>query len=223
MPAITVNPGQTSFTYQLTGLDPNYNQEPYRRTAYWQIICTSGQSYSFTGTEVLRSNITAGEVNTCDPQGSPMEEYLVQCTVYSPYDSGGTPVSYFADGVILWRGDVYVTLLPEELEMYEWDTPKVQGQPFLLTAAEWNRLSHSVSNVRYRATGTWVNIDPVVQGNSVTASDYNIIRLNLIVSAQNYPAAQTQIPLAATGQPITAYALNQLRGAHNALVVVLNQ
>lgn len=58
---------------------------------------------------------------------------------------------------------------------FEWDTPKVSGEPFVVTAAEWNRLRDYVI-AKNADMGITLDIPPVRPGGAFTADIFNTMR-----------------------------------------------
>lgn len=91
---------------------------------------------------------------------------------------------------------------------FVWDAPKTKGQPFVITASEWNRLREYVVS-RNREKGNDVNLSIVKKGEAITADIYNTMK-NAIsqVSAVNVKNKRR-------GEIITAADIDALRIAIN--------
>lgn len=97
-------------------------------------------------------------------------------------------------------------------DRFEWDTGKLAGQPFLLTAVEWNRF---VAWVKARLEKNGIdsrklNLKDVVQREEITSRDYNSATAGLNELGAN-------VPFAAPGDSITAECLNVLKDQLNVL------
>lgn len=97
-------------------------------------------------------------------------------------------------------------------DRFEWNTEKLAGQPFLLTAAEWNRFIAWLK-ARLEKNGTDIsrfNLKAVMQGEEITSRYYNSAAAGLNELGAN-------IPFVTPGDSITAECLNILKDQINAL------
>lgn len=96
---------------------------------------------------------------------------------------------------------------------FSWTTAKVKGAAFKVTAVEWNGLISNINNVRaYKSLGAGT-FNAAVQGQKVTAAQFN--QLRTAISAMSPPTA---VPAAvSTGGAITAAALNGIVSSLNSI------
>lgn len=95
---------------------------------------------------------------------------------------------------------------------FNWNTPKVKGRPFVLTADEWNAFCDAINQKRkVKGLNTW-RFTRVYKGNNVTASIFNDVRQSISgMGGRNLPAAVR------TDQDVEAYHLNALVDSFNAI------
>ena len=98
-------------------------------------------------------------------------------------------------------------------EYFSWDTQKVQGQSFKLTAAEWNSLTRNINMIRTYKNYSPYSFTTVYAGDTVTAAIYNEAR-KAIQSISGY--GSSILTVYSLGN-ITAYALNTLVSELNAI------
>lgn len=108
---------------------------------------------------------------------------------------------------------------------FSWDTPKIQGQTFHITAVEWNKLQTKVNEAReYQADKTGSSIPTygftaVSSGQSFTAEAYNAVlmgiagALSILGSSGIYDANEVH-----TGDLVTAAKINRLVTLVNELI-----
>lgn len=94
---------------------------------------------------------------------------------------------------------------------FEWDTAKISGQPFILTAVEWNRLLDWIRAmlVKYGIDTDLYELDYVQNGDTVMSAHYNI------AAAAIHDMNEAVIPAASVGDSISALSLNLLRDGLN--------
>ena len=93
--------------------------------------------------------------------------------------------------------------------LFDWETPKVQGQPFMLTASEWNELIKDVQT-RHRNEGIeGYSMDLAVKGREITCSQYN--QVVKAIDAFN----PTGLKEETVGNAISAAVLNTLKDKVN--------
>lgn len=102
---------------------------------------------------------------------------------------------------------------PKRPDYFSWDTQKVQGQSFKLTAAEWNSLTRNINMIRTYKNYDTYSFTTVLTGDTVTAAIYNEAR-KAIQGISGYGA---YIPTVAARDEITAYCLNQIVSELNAI------
>lgn len=108
---------------------------------------------------------------------------------------------------------------------FSWDTPKIQGQAFNITAVEWNKLQTKVNEAReYQADKSGSSIPTygftaVSSGQSFTAEAYNAVlmgiagALSILGSSGIYDANEVH-----TGDLVTAAKINRLVTLVNELI-----
>lgn len=93
------------------------------------------------------------------------------------------------------------------IKTFEWDTPKVQGEPFILTANEWGRM---VSAIKAKFNPTLTMLQRIILmprvGGPVTNEAFNLVQTCCGITGNNK----------ADWDPITAADLNAIRTAINA-------
>jgi hypothetical protein len=96
---------------------------------------------------------------------------------------------------------------------FAWDTAKVKGQPFSLTATEWNGFIARVNEFRaYKSLGG-ATYNSAVKGSPFTAAQFNQMR-----TAINDMSPPTGVPaVAVKGASVTAAGLNGLRDSLNSI------
>ena len=102
--------------------------------------------------------------------------------------------------------DEYVFYVRDD---FVWDTDKVKGAPFIITASEWNRLIEYVV-ARNADLGITVSPAPARSGDPITAEAYNIMK-NAINNISPTGVADKR-----RGDAITAADIDKLRTAVNA-------
>lgn len=102
---------------------------------------------------------------------------------------------------------------PKRPDYFSWDTQKVQGQNFKLTAAEWNSLTRNINMIRTYKNYDTYSFTTVSTGDIITAAIYNEARKAI----QDISGYGTYIPTVAAGDEITAYCLNQIVSELNAI------
>jgi hypothetical protein len=114
--------------------------------------------------------------------------------------------------------DDYHSLKTNEYEFtilanFSWTYPKISGQPFNLTANEWNSFTSKINDFRnYKGLSNY-SFTAAVSGNPFTAAMYNQARLAI----QGISGYGGYIPTVSSGQQITAYMLNILVSELNAI------
>lgn len=95
---------------------------------------------------------------------------------------------------------------------FKWSTPKIKGQPFILTADEWNTFCDMINQKRkVKGLNAW-RFTRVYKGNNVTASIFNDVRQSISgMGGRNLPATVS------VDQNIEAYHLNALVDSFNAI------
>ena len=102
---------------------------------------------------------------------------------------------------------------PKRPDYFSWDTQKVQGQSFKLTAAEWNSLTRNINMIRTYKNYSAYSFTTVYAGDTVTAAIYNEARKAI----QGISGYGTYIPSVNRLDNITAYALNIIVSELNAI------
>lgn len=102
---------------------------------------------------------------------------------------------------------------PKRPDYFSWDTQKVQGQSFKLTAAEWNSLTRNINMIRTYKNYSTYNFKTVYAGETVTAALYNEAR----TAIQDISGYGAYIPTVSARDKITAYCLNQIVSELNAI------
>ena len=102
---------------------------------------------------------------------------------------------------------------PSRPDYFSWDTQKVQGQSFKLTAAEWNSLTRNINMIRTYKNYSTYSFTTVYAGDTVTAAIYNEARKAI----QGISGYGSYIPTVYSLDNITAYALNTLVSELNAI------
>lgn len=102
---------------------------------------------------------------------------------------------------------------PSRPDYFSWDTQKVQGQSFKLTAAEWNSLTRNINMIRTYKNYDTYSFTTVYAGDTVTAAIYNEARKAI----QGISGYGSYIPTVYSLDNITAYALNTLVSELNAI------
>lgn len=205
---IQTDVGQSYMAIQVVGLDTDYSRDD--RYVEWTIDGSSSGSGS----------IAAGS-SSSDSQYfinlSPNTTYYITATVY--YSS--TPTSGVDSSTTF--GESFTTdPAPEpdpdpepdpRPDYFYWDTNKVSGASFNLTANEWNRLCSNINLVRNYLGYTTYSFQSVKQGDTFTASHYNEVA-NAINGMYEYTGYISNV---SSGQTIYASQLNSLRDAINSL------
>lgn len=107
-------------------------------------------------------------------------------------------------------------------EPFEWDTPKVKGQAYKMTASEWNRFQQYIKVMaQYKEITLTTQFKDVQPGDTFTASIYN----NARKAIQEFPdGAGSYIPQVSRKTQITAdtNSLNQAENNINKIVDEIN-
>lgn len=95
--------------------------------------------------------------------------------------------------------------------LFKWDTEKVAGHPFIITAEEWNRLGKYVA-ARYKSLkGVTINIPAVKAGDLITAEVYNTMKDHITAGISEVAVGDKK-----PGDAILAADIDALRVAANA-------
>lgn len=97
--------------------------------------------------------------------------------------------------------------------LFEWDSPKVAGELFNLTADEWNRLIDEVNNVREYKNLSQVDLTVATRGIPFTADMYNQVGKAI----QEMVGESSSIPMVKKGTSIEASMLNILVSELNSI------
>lgn len=124
------------------------------------------------------------------------------------------------DNVYLWsyyRSEEYVGKVGKML-FFEWDTPKIKGEKFNVTAIEWNKLLDKINEIR-----AYKNISPY---------NFNKVNIDNIFTAQIYNEAGkaikeitgygTYIPVVKKNDKITAD-INSNKPLENVINIIVNE
>lgn len=97
---------------------------------------------------------------------------------------------------------------------FEWDTPKVSGQPFNITASEWNRLTGYIDSLRKSKLGAaGFGFTTANTGTTFQAYFYN----QAVNALAGLSPATPPPPTRATGDTILAADINALRDSANSV------
>ncbi len=203
------NIGETYATWIIDNLNNSFTSSYY--------ISAGVTNYTFTGSGVSSIGGIAGSKYATSSGG-----YSVTGTVYGLIP--GTSYTWWgfaqaANGLYYntGAGRSFRTLSPAPVRppKFYWDSgTKYRGEPFYLTASEWNKLFSNINLVRaYKGVGNYYPT-AVYRGDVFKASYYNQARSAIqgIGGGAGY-----YIPYVSAGDAISAYMLNILVSEINAV------
>ena len=106
-----------------------------------------------------------------------------------------------------------IIVTPTRPDYFYWTYPKTSGQPFKLTATEWNGLTSNINAVREYCGYLQYGFTTAYRGNQLTAAMYNQA-VNAIKGISGYGYYLSTVN---KGDPVTAYHLNILVSELNAV------
>lgn len=186
----------TSVTVYLGGLDTNYSYDDrridwyigYTYKAYTNIGAKASQSASATLTG-LHAGVT----------------YTIYAKVFK-----GSEIEPFAT----FSKSVTIKTDPSTRpNKFSWTNAKASGNPFNLTATEWNNLTENINDVRVYKTMAEYSFTTAVKGNNFTATMYN----QAVKAIKGISGYGTSLSEVSKGDTVTAKKLNDLVTAINAV------
>lgn len=196
----------TKIAVRARGFDEKY---PYDWKIYWYVYENNFQIQNDSDT------VYAGDdrSDTITFSGlTPETKYKISLRVR--YEIDNSYKYHYAE-------DIYITTESESSssnrpDYFEWDSPKVKGQPFNITAEEWGNLLDNINAVReykgYSAISSTSNADAIARfyypskGDNFLASMYN----QCIYAFEDMELLDYSSYRVLKGDPITADAINFL-------------
>lgn len=197
---VVSNVTDSTISVYLDGLDSSYSL--YDRIAHWYIGLTPATVYN-DGNVILPAFVTSGGNNQFNGLLS-STSYYIDCQVETN------------TGIVNIPGIYVTTSAPgpspgQRPSYFYWTYAKQSGQPFNLTASEWNGLTANVNAVRNYKGYLSYPFTTAYTGNTFTAAMYNQV-VNAIQGILGYG---TNLSIVNSGETIYAYQMNDLVSAIN--------
>ena len=206
----------TQIAVRLRGLDTSYSEDDWQLTWYLHNPNLSGSTLVASDSE----NVAAGDSRSSTITFSgltPETTYNVECRIHY-YVNGSLSTKWvYLDGVVT---ESQSSTRPD---YFEWDTPKISGGTFNITADEWCGLLNNINNVRvykgYSEISSTSDSSAITRfyypsrGDKMLASMYN----QCIYAFENMGLLDYSSYRVLKGDPITADAINFLRDTINSV------
>lgn len=190
---------ENSISVYLDGLDSSYSL--YDRQAEWY-IGTSSSTAVLDGYALIPAFVTQGG-NYTFINLQPSTTYYIDCCVITNMGR-------------VWVTGIYITTsapAPVRPPLFSWTYAKISGQPFNLTAAEWNGLENNINGVRYYKGYLNYPFSTAYTGAIFTAGHYN----QAVMAIKEISGYGAYLSTVNTGDTIYASQMNMLVSEINAV------
>lgn len=152
---VTQSKTTSSITVYVANLDTGYSFDDryilwYLNNSSSYTFKTNVDAYKGYSPSVTFTNLSAGTT------------YTIKAVAYYNYGTQNKPLTHSE-----------TTLSSPRPSNFSWSKPKVSGQPFNLTAKEWNDLTANINQVRAYKNYSQISFTNAVPGNPLTYSMYN--------------------------------------------------
>lgn len=126
-------------------------------------------------------------------------------------------ISYNNGQITLYGGGTTLsTDAPSRPDFFQWQQPKIKGEPFNLTSLEWVALIVNIDKVRAYKGLNGADYGVIGPGEPFTAQLYNNV-VNAIIVIPGYIYQNFPLETVSSGDPVTAKCLNDLVAAINSI------
>lgn len=211
----------TSSEYTIT--DVTYDE--VNKSTYVTFIYNDGNARIPYGYYEIYANDECVRYFSVTSNDEPSYEMVISCDISTPgrYEIYIKKYSSIEDFEVDSISPTYEFTITGLSGPFEWDEPKVQGDPFNLTAKEWNKLTKTINEIRdSKFLDSWGFTTVKGESNGYTkdqSTKFTAAIYKEVVDAINdIPGYSNSLSYVDPGDPVTAGCLNDLKDIVNEII-----